>query len=154
MSAPKTDLSTLLERVRGASEGDRELDADLARFVLGLNVWEEPVMDFHTGRSERTTPVMSATHDGSETHRFFDGIPEWTSGLDAALALCERVLPGWSWAVFSRSYDRGLYLGGPAAAVTRPVSSVLFENMTRAKTPALALCAVILSAKIAEQENP
>lgn len=75
--------------------------------------------------------------------------PRYTSSIDAAVALCERVLPGWKWAVRNCS-------GGPTASVHHGSETPNVWNKTKAarsSTPALAFCAAILRAKIAQLEN-
>jgi hypothetical protein len=64
----------------------------------------------------------------------------YTGSIDAALALCERVLPGWSWMARWVRPDAG-----------GPISVAYVDNAERhhnatAKTPALALLAAMLRA--------
>ena len=71
----------------------------------------------------------------------FDIPPNYTSSLDAAIALCERVLPGWAWRVtrkvngdFSASmhgdimrgeYAEGEHQSTPAIALTLAASRAM-----------------------------
>lgn len=68
-----TTLETLLERVKSATGPDRELDALIAH-TLGQR--------FIEGDDEENIPL---------------GLPMFTASIDSALALVERVLPGWEW---------------------------------------------------------
>lgn len=76
------DLAALLERVEAASGPDRELDADITDLLNPL------------GATWRRNPP------GEYVYTYVDKLgwgknPEpYTASLDAALALCERVLPG------------------------------------------------------------
>jgi hypothetical protein len=63
-------------------------------------------------------------------------IPAYTASLDAALALCERVLPGYRPELF-----RLLDTAGWGAHFRQPVTETAY-----APTPALALCLAILKA--------
>src|ERR1700741_3715699 len=68
------DLAELLERVKAGSAPDRQLFQDVARALLP---------DYQTGLV-----------DWRYEFGGFLGAGAWT---DAALALVERLLPGWSW---------------------------------------------------------
>ena len=73
--------------------------------------------------------------------------PHITASVDAAFALIERVLPGAFWSVSNAARK-------PRASVWVP--SPLRAYSTRhqsAETPALALLAALLEAKIVEAEN-
>lgn len=65
-----TELSALIERIKDAKEGSRELSVEVWRALC----WKE-----HSRELSIETP--------------------FTTSLDAAVALCERVLPGWWWRV-------------------------------------------------------
>lgn len=82
--------------------------------------------------------------------------PNFTTSLDAALALAERVLEGWLWDVTTITTAVG-GLRKPLAAVVRPDQPAGEEIKTwgYASTPALALCIAILRAKqIDTASNP
>jgi hypothetical protein len=89
---PPEEVSALLVRVKGAKGADREIDYALAQVALGYAIHDEPVFDFHTGWTDKTIKVMSAF--GADERKDWELIPEWTSSLDAAVALVERVRPG------------------------------------------------------------
>lgn len=79
----------------------------------------------------------------------FEGPPRFTTSLDAALALAERVLSGW---------QVGICVGAKATAVViepdKPGAGILDAWPRKweagGATPALALCAAIVKAKIGE----
>lgn len=56
------------------------------------------------------------------------------TSLDAATALCERLLPGWSWELYGACRQ-------PVAVVESPTGTYIDR---RAATPALALTAAVL----------
>jgi hypothetical protein len=103
-------ISDLITRLEGAEGADRELDIAVARaFLLP---WSR----------EWTPPA-----------------PPYTSSLDAALGLAERVLPGSRWMV-ERHFDGS----GWAMIHAKPGTE---RDMTEAKTPALALVLAVLKGK-------
>jgi len=111
-------LSDLLEKVRACEGADREVD----RLIVEA-----------FGTKPSGIPVCANIL----------GIGAFTSSVDAALALVERVLPGWWWAV-------GQYSGGAASAnVSRDGKRHGPDVM--APTPALALLAALLTALLAEE---
>lgn len=69
-----------------------------------------------------------------------DLIPRYTTSLDAALALAERVLPGWHW---------GLSKTGACLLDDKEETEVRV-NIAH-KAPALALCIAILKARTAAE---
>lgn len=72
-----TDFAGLLARVREAKGPDRQIDADVFEYV-------DP--DF---------PSLPATF-GTGAYTIVTA-PLYTASIDAALALVERMLPGWFW---------------------------------------------------------
>ena len=87
-----TDLTALLERVEAATGPDREIDTEIAR-AFG---WTPP-------------GINPALWEGKETPSWWAtpgfGMPAYTSSLDAAIALVERVLPGWSWHAMNKDQE-------------------------------------------------
>jgi hypothetical protein len=68
------------------------------------------------------------------------GIPaHYTTSIDAAVALCERLLPEWSWQV---GYGHG---GKGWGVLEQPDTGAIRETV--APTPALALCRAIVAAR-------
>ncbi len=95
---------TLIDRLSKLDGPDREVDAE----------------------------VHAATNPPLRVGLRFGHIPAYTASVDAALALAERVLPGWHWQV-----DK-------CGAVLRS-GHALFS--TDHSVPAIALCIAILRAK-------
>lgn len=82
MESEMTEIGELLERVKAATGPDRKLDRAIGLSVGGLKSVEEFGMA------------------GNWWERFTEGgltvgLPPYTASIDAALALVERVLPGW-----------------------------------------------------------
>lgn len=118
----------LLKRVEAASGPDRELDDALSRALSGVK--------------------------GAETDHWYDfwGVwtsagttPHYTASLDAAIALCEKVLPDHRWIIDS-DLDRG-----PRYAAQVKVRGQNWSERPRhfGYSPALALLAAILKATAA-----
>lgn len=84
----------LIERLEKLEGPDQDVDAEIAVRVLGfiktnrMAKWpgEQPIWEF-------TDPVRNTTGSWSAMVRGY------TASLDAAVALVERVLPGWKWRV-------------------------------------------------------
>lgn len=106
-----TDLSSLLARIESATGPDRELDSEIA-FALTPPDAEIGLLALN-----------------------------YTASLDAVIALCERVLPGWSWAVDS-GYAANHHKSHAEAWTGDD------EGSGDAATPALALCAAIIKARM------
>lgn len=131
------DLSALIARLEAAEVGSRELDAEIAR-AMG---WE-----VHNARRNGLWVVPFGEHDTCDPEAMF-ALGNYTTSLDAALALAERVLDGWRWSVqqLGPNYE---------ASLTLPNGVFLLSSDTEVyaigKNPALALCIAILKAKQGE----
>ena len=102
-----------LERLAKAAEGSRELDRA---------IWHELEFD------SRGEPTLC---------------PVYTTSLDAALALAERLHPCWSWSVGQNVHHKYWR----AYALALDTDRAAFQPIeATAKTPALALCLAILKA--------
>jgi hypothetical protein len=82
----------------------------------------------------------------------FDKLPLYTASLDAALALCERVLPGESWGL--QNNDRGQRLEPhhkfwAAIGLYEPGG----KYQGSGATPAIALLAALLKALISQEQS-
>jgi hypothetical protein len=149
-----TSLTDLIERVEGATGPDREADCELWALHHGLTLewqgttlvageegvvgWIDPgrlARNFYTNRA-RTGP-------GS--------IPAYTASLDAALTLCERVLPGWNCNA-SLYRDTGQY--GPAPPARAYVWFRGREYEAEAPTPPQAQVRAKLKAHPAKDPTP
>lgn len=128
------DLTALLARVEAADGPDRELDFQIHAAVFGraINFQDAAGYLFGEGRDEK-----------------FATCGQLTASLDAALALCERVLPGcWPAIDRVRHGDAFKCWQGCVEIYPAPRWSV-FE--AEAKTPALALLCAMLKALIAKE---
>jgi len=134
-----SNLQDLLERVAAATEPDRELDCRLFADLL-MRPDGYAVVGFSPG----TVAYVEAP---VTTVRYL-AAPHYTSSLDSALALVERVLPGWWWGVSGATKpacDALLYEPSPGGFRQKIKAS--------AKTPTLALLAATLRALIAQQSD-
>lgn len=125
------DLVALRNRIASLSGPDREVDGDLF-FRLDP---EFPSFAMHM--SGMSDPAIFAT--GAYTHVT---APAYTASIDAAVALVERLLPGWGWQVGRNG----------AAFVYRYVDDLkeaLDDDVTfrgKGATPALSLLLALLDA--------
>lgn len=136
------DVGGVLERLRAATGPDRELDAAIEVATFVPSEWR---MDCRQGSKSGTCVVTYIDHRGKRTTGTYRA-PSVTYSLDAALALVERVLPGWSWGV-SR-LDAGLVAGVVAAPVdVEPDHEEDWGcQSAEAATGPLALCIAALQA--------
>ena len=68
--------------------------------------------------------------------------PEYTTSLDAALALAERVLPGWGWVLSTGARDQPAWV----QAYPEPVDEDVCRDAVASASLPLALCIAILKA--------
>lgn len=129
--------SDLLQRLEAAQEGSRELDAKLACVYFGWTFERMPLP------SEGSSGFF-AIEDGRLV-RFHDFQP-FTTSVDAALALVERMLPGRVITV-DRYVTSDVPGGDTWRAWLRTVTEVSVSKvMGKAPTPAMALCIALLKA--------
>lgn len=134
MTADLARIEELIGRVEAASGPDRALDRDIAVATGVLHV---------DASREEGRQLYRIENDGSWT---FGGLGDnilirpVTASVDAALALIERGLPGWSWCI---DCD-----GCVLARVAPPEIALNGANIIEAegKTPALALVLALLKA--------
>jgi len=145
-----SEMQKLLERVRAAEGPDRELDAFLCE-AFDLPKCQEP--DCLPDVLRRIIDCVKVTHDEDPD------VPFYTSSIDSALALVERLLPGWQWLVRSASKDGKCFarLESPDFAdvvweagdkETRDIIRGE-EALGKAATPPIAILAALLSALLA-----
>jgi hypothetical protein len=147
-----TNLNDLIERLEKAEAGSRELDADIFR-SLGYK-------------------VKMLGHKGPLAGRFLAYPPDGpdrceparlavTSSLDAAIALVERVLPGWSIELIS-SHNPKSWVSFVAPPARRDPEHSISDawragisklRATRAPTAPIALCIALLKALQAKEEQ-
>jgi hypothetical protein len=120
-----TDLQSLLSRVEGANGPDRELDCLIAAATDYRNRFTGELLAEWLEDPARRAEAMQ-----------WEGVPYVTSSLDAALALCERVLPGEAWGL---------------------LQDALFDNRVKCSDVSrelpLALLTALLRTLIAQEED-
>jgi hypothetical protein len=118
---PRDALEALLERVTTLTEGSRDIDADLRRLVHGLP---------------------------ASVSQLWTDIPPYTESIDAALALTQRLLPGWA-----VGFDAGpktiIAFVDPHDHADRFLGA---RHTAEGATPALAIIGATLRALIAKGE--
>jgi hypothetical protein len=122
----------LIERLEAAEGGSRELDREIARECGWTNLdvptfWVKSVCDaagFPPGTAQATP------------------LPHYTTSLDAALALAERVLPDEIWTC---------EFGPSSSHAEMKNARFIIEGVAR--TPALALTAAILKARATQEQG-
>lgn len=133
-------MEDLIKPLEAAEVGSRELDGAVWYAI------HEPDVDhgcLHVEQTEQGPVEVLTCELGS---KYADCVGNYTTSLDAALALAERVLPGW---VYMLVND---YCGYFRAELVRPESSAVTSV---AGTMPLALCIAILRAKqIDTAQNP
>lgn len=132
-------LSELLARVEAAEGSDRYADCWLACALDGFFPVPKQWPERDRGMTWRV-----------DLFRYEDGgdqmVRKYTGSLDQALALCERVLPGWLRDV------RELPSGNWIAFVSTYEPARLFDATCR--SPPLALLSAMLKALLDTKENP
>lgn len=127
----------LLARLEAASAGSREMDWRIAEAFSIPEPWRVAI------------GIWPPFVPGS---RYDKEIPSFTTSLDAALALAERVLPDLFWdlschAIISGERQHHAEVFPEVATVEQPSFS------GHAPTPALALCIAILKARTAVEAD-
>lgn len=87
-------LSELIDRLERAEDFDRELDRDIGEALLGWKVTSAYI--------ETDEPAVYPNHPGAM-------YPTFTESVDAAIALTEKVLPGWAVHGLGKSPLHGLW---------------------------------------------
>jgi len=126
-------ITSLIEKLEGAEVGSRELDLDVAQ-ALNMKLWgrRHPSNNSHQWMTEiagRSVPM-----------------PRFSTSLDAALALAERVLPGWAWNIDRWGKMSRVTLNECDAEGWHKSTHRRIE-VAAEQTPALALCAAIIRAQ-------
>lgn len=126
---------TLIEKLEAADGPSRELDAEIHDALHSSH------MAFNSGNQGWK---VLAGDPRSPTREYFE-LPAYTSSLDAAVALVERVLPEVEFDIngYRKFYSAVVYTGGG------PQNEVGAQG----KHPALALCIALLKALEAREES-
>ncbi len=128
----RADLQALLERVEKAEGPDEEVDMQLCLLaypeIMAVSEKRDDGFWYHKQWGRMSVPA------------------NYTASIDAAVALVEKMLPGWT---------GHLDFGGSQACAyaIRPLTEgPLVEHRAFATTPALALIAALLRALIAQEK--
>lgn len=114
-------MKNLIARLEAATEGSRELDAEIAKMV-------------GTFRSERSKDEYHGTHFGP------DYSPPYTTSIDTALTLMSE---GWFWDIQNEPE-----FGGYCRMTDVPdIGEKMKDIVGYASTPALATCSAALKAR-------
>lgn len=130
-------MSGLVEKLSAAEVGSRALDGAVWYAV------HEPDVDhgrLHVEQTEQGPIEVLTCELGS---KYADCVGNYTTSLDAALALAERVHPCWAWSV-GKNIHHGYWLAY-ALALGEDRAPVQTTS-ANARTPALALCIAICRA--------
>lgn len=154
---PTPDLIALRERVRNAKGADREIEA---RLWCALFPDQRVLLDPGSVRPPKREPVygvlrdldLSSWRDWVGLASIIQALPV-TSSLDAAVALCARLLPGWTIASLGQNDHKNWFCELREGYLTS-YDNVIIEPRDHFGAPngALAVIAAALSAFIAQQE--
>jgi len=155
-----TDLAELLERVRKATGPDRELDGEIAATLRVGNKLPDWAQNW-TGEWRPTIQGFVVLMQDDEQPGPNFSSPKFTASIDAALALVERVLPGWKVSLFIGHMTAAKNGDGARAELIAPgkpkkisASEWRWPKVAacyHAQTPALAIVTALLSALIARE---
>ena len=126
------DLSALIARLEAAEEVTRDLAVEFAAFMYADPEAFKGAVNYD--------PELWVERNQSPL-----------CSLDAALALAERVLPGWLWSVGIARRGGKVFAEADAYEVNGDGDAEWFCQ-TEATTPALALCIAILRAKQGDRQ--
>jgi hypothetical protein len=144
------DLRALRDRVLAATGPDESIDAEIVAVLHDATVKRSPQTDDFGPRDRWQFWSRDGKHFLGGTRKF--PVSHVTGSLDAAVALCERVLPDWSVDFLQDHRKRGGDCWTANVRNDRPPGTPP-RRFGHGKTPALALVAACLSAKIAEMES-
>lgn len=145
-----SDIAALIERIEAASGPGRELDAHISFLIgdhkivsrsSGWAIFEAP---FEQGNWAAASGCKSYD-DAISMLASFLSLPAYTTSIDAAVALVERMLPGQQWTLGQNIHHRYWLctlnvISGDPEGVTAMASS------HAAPTPPLAVLAALLRA--------
>jgi len=148
-------MSTLIDRLSKLDAPDREVDAEIA-FATGHFDYKLKY-GFENCRIERG---QNRTNDWVEvfvkdkgTLIYSEPYPHVTASVDAAIALAERVLPGWTFEHIGQDYIRARGLDNDVMPMgwTVEISDGSQTIQGQAPTLPLAICIALLRAKEASK---
>ena len=113
-------MNSIIDRLEKATGGDRELDAAIFDIACGGLFWPE----------NETLWVQVG----------WNRVPKaFTASLDAAIALVEKMLPGWGWMVERQP-------NGEAEAWLDEFGAYAYGRPVQGRTPAIALLIALFRA--------
>ena len=146
-------ISELLERVEKATGADREIDAALYNLLHTDNF--RPVAFNAFVQDDPEYFDLGRYHDGwlvGKTKRdvYAEDLERFTDSLDAALALVEAKLPGWSYGVAMR----GDKLRREGCDDERAYAWLKNGEQAEADAPTLALALCLALLRALEEQKP
>jgi len=153
-------LKALAERVEGATGPDRELDEALMALVYVRDKRHIGATEGWEDEPDSFVPVKEFVWVDPATDRWVSTAAyNFTSSIDAALGLVERVLSGYRWGVASAPMKTGFYPDGKPsygdgfkAHLTEPSALRPMPSVAQGVTPPLAILAALLRALLAKGE--
>ena len=143
VSIPGGDLSALIARLEAAEAGSRELDAEIWAALRSEKIKITGIAQPYGDNSGATQVLFTLppkrTESATQKRGDFQHAEPATTSIDAALALAERMLPGWRKFVEVVGDGRG-------SACVFLAHEAIDRPWFHAPTPALALCIAILRA--------
>lgn len=140
-------MTDLISRVRSATEGSRELDLAIMIAIDQPDYAEHFERRLSELKAEVERNGLTAHRPEQMLRDDVNASPRYTSSLDAAIALCARVLgEGWRRLITNHGYVGG-YHQGPMVELYAPWSSGPVTARGVAATEPLALVLSILMAK-------
>jgi len=125
------DLSALIERLDALTGPDREVDADIFQWFGGKD-WDYAYL--------KVQEPCGCPHEMAVDYAGTRYSPKYTASIDAAVALVERVLPGYGLSVETQP----VYGGWWDAAIFNRMPMTIAN--ARKQTAALAVCLATLRA--------
>jgi hypothetical protein len=138
---------TLIDRLSKLDGSDREVDADILEATGGCAHRETEYYCIEDGNDYDSGFTCKRCHKDT----YGEIVPNYTASVDAAIALAERVLPGWRVENLCEWENETLRSRGPWTCDLRKNGSDFFSPLkgkcSHAPSPAIALCIALLRAK-------
>ena len=152
------DLAALMDRLEKATDGSKELDRAVWAWVAE-HVWKWPEGQTGADADGKNNSVVLIPPDlpkgftyppkGAVDRYYHVPSDPITTNLSAAVALCERVLPGWHWSIRKKSTEPDFFEG----MVTQYAWSYAADRFKVSHDSGpIALCIAILRAKAATHD--
>lgn len=127
MSDNTKALTTLIDRVRGLTGPDREVDAMI------YHCFPSYVDDRGHTFLSRDIDAQIVVYVKTENGTVSPPVPAYTASLDAVVSLIERELPGHGWFVDSANCAGVHEFGGPVQRGNTPALALLLAFLTAMK---------------------